>query len=195
MKNLKLQVITMFVVGVTLSWFLLQTQVAYAFVVNKQWATNSTTYGYGGNYPTGAWRDRAVSAANAWTNVSTSSWTWTLNGVSPQGRLYYQAIDGAGGTLGSTNTNPRCGAYVCTFTLTVDWDESWYTGTGTPSSIQKDLQSMLTHELGHAAALGHTEVTCTGSTRPTMCPTLPTGTNYMRSLEADDRNGIANAYP
>src|SRR5690606_10965326 len=113
---------------------------------------------------------------------------------SPDGRLYYQAIDGAGGMLGITSVT-KCGGFVCAFSITVDWDESWYTGTGTPGGTQKDLQSLLAHEFGHAAALGETNVTCTGTTRPTMCPTLPNGTNYMRSLESDDTNGIASVYP
>ena len=87
-----------------------------------------------------------------------------------------------------------CGGALCKFDLNVDDAEPWYTGTGNPSPTQRDLWSVLTHEFGHATGLGETNLSCSGSSRPTMC-LAPLGTTYIRILEADDKNGLNANYP
>lgn len=52
-----------------------------------------------------------------------------------------------------------------------------------------DLQSVLTHELGHLVGIGHTDVA-----RATMNASLPSGI-AARSLERDDREAICALYP
>jgi hypothetical protein len=53
-----------------------------------------------------------------------------------------------------------------------------------------DLESILTHEIGHFLGLAHS-----GSNAATMYPVYGLNTIHMRSLEADDIAGICAAYP
>ena len=52
-----------------------------------------------------------------------------------------------------------------------------------------DARGVLTHELGHALGLGHSQ-----DPRATMYATHPPGTSW-RSLEQDDRDGVSALYP
>ena len=134
--------------------------------------------------------------ANAWTNVTTSSWYWFLTS-SPGNLVRYGYIDGVGqnSALASTVLT-RNGTTITKMDMKFDNAESWYTGTGTPSTGQKDLRSIATHEFGHGLGLGHTQVSCPNdSTRPTMCAGYPALSTYVRSLESDDRSGVAASYP
>jgi hypothetical protein len=193
MKHFKLRLVSILLLGLAIGYFGART--AYAFVANKHWASSSANYRFASNYPTGAFRDRAHDAANTWTNVTTSSWTWNFNTLFPNGDLSYTTIDGAGGTLAGVSA-PTCGGTnVCSFSMVVDSAESWFSGTSTPSASEHDLRSVLTHEFGHAAWAGHTNLTCTGTSGPTMCGSLAKGTTHFRTLEADDRDGLASVYP
>lgn len=192
MTRLRSQATIMLLIGIAIGS--MTAQIAYAYTANKQWSGSNAKYGFTSSFPTGAWRDRAADAASTWNNVSTSSWIWSSSTIDQDGDLHYGSIDGAGGTIGGTTT-AFCGSFVCSFTTTVDSAESWYSGTGTPSSSQLDLQSNLTHEFGHASWSGHTTVSCSGSSMPTMCSSLAKATTYKRTLEQDDRDGIASVYP
>jgi hypothetical protein len=71
------------------------------------------------------------------------------------------------------------------------------TSTPVPTSAY-DLQSILTHEIGHFLGMAHSTEPCTsgsGGDCPTMNPYYTTGTDAYRSLEADDVAGICTIYP
>ena len=100
--------------------------------------------------------------------------------------------------LGRENTCFEDGAIIKS-TIRFDTDgPSWYTGVSTSvPSGKSDARSVAIHEFGHAAGFkGHFEGTslCSGSIRQTMCPTLPSGTSYMRTLESHDKHTIVSAY-
>jgi hypothetical protein len=133
--------------------------------------------------------------ANVWTAVSTSGWTWTKSSSSSN-KIKEGYVDGSGNALAVTSLFINAGTgYIIGMEIKVDKDEEWYTGSGTPATWQYDFRSTMAHEFGHALGLGHTLASCSGSSRPTMCPALPIGTTYFRTLQTDDKNGVATMYP
>jgi MYXO-CTERM domain-containing protein len=58
-----------------------------------------------------------------------------------------------------------------------------------------DLQSILTHEIGHFLGLAHSQVPCSQSDCPTMNALYSRGSQDFRSLEPDDVAGICAVYP
>jgi len=64
-----------------------------------------------------------------------------------------------------------------------------------PPALQFDLQSILTHEMGHFLGMAHSNMACSGPDCPTMDATYRTGSDDFRSLEADDIAGICEIYP
>ncbi len=69
--------------------------------------------------------------------------------------------------------------------------ETWFWADG-PANIgggTYDLQGVMTHEYGHALGLGHSNVN--GST---MWPSIGSGAESSRSIEADDRAGLQCIY-
>lgn len=165
-------------------------------VQNPKWnISSSTVVNYRANELPTAFQDRLSDARWSWNNVSPARIELYRNDTSYGLRVYDGYIDGSGGTLGVTSRYWPWDTYISWATIKVEENENWYTGTGTPGSTQIDLQSLLTHELGHALAILHTNASCTGTSRPTMCSGQPAGTNYMRSLESDDQGALNYLYP
>lgn len=120
----------------------------------------------------GASESRLIDAAGEWSEIGGElKFNWTgWSGVicnqnwgnqANQVRVDYGPL--GGDVLGEAFVNLIFGQ-VDQVDITIDNDGSlstwgtysWYTGTGSPSSTQVDLESVLVHELGHAlAALGH----------------------------------------
>ncbi len=71
------------------------------------------------------------------------------------------------------------------FDMEIDPGWTWTTGT---SGINTDLQSVATHEFGHALGLGHSAISAA-----VMYPSYTQGTN-KRTLHADDIAGIIAIY-
>ncbi len=144
-----------------------------------------------------AWASAITFGSSQWT-LSTSIFQWQP-GDSGSNDVYSGAIDGAGATL-ATTTRTSSNGIISRMTIKFDSGESWYTGSGTPSSTQYDLRSAATHEFGHGLGLSHTQSSfCTSSildsAKPTMCASLQKAKTYPRSLQGDDKNGASAIYP
>jgi PKD repeat protein len=63
-------------------------------------------------------------------------------------------------------------------------------GPGQSVTGHMDIQGIATHEFGHALGLGHS----TDSTSTMWSSTTPLGSNDLRSIESDDRNGVQFIY-
>ncbi|VAW31133.1 hypothetical protein MNBD_CHLOROFLEXI01-4460 [hydrothermal vent metagenome] len=193
-KGIQLIVVSVALV-VTIS--LIGVKLAHAWVVqNPKWdISSSTTVNYRANQLPTAFQNRLSDARWAWNGVSPARINLYRNDSSYGLRVYDGWIDGAGGYLGVATRYWPWNTYISWATIKVETNESWYTGTGSPGATEIDLQSLLTHELGHGVAILHTNVSCTGTSRPTMCSGQPVGTNYMRSLESDDQGALNYLYP
>jgi hypothetical protein len=67
-----------------------------------------------------------------------------------------------------------------------------------PGCVWADVGNTLTHEAGHVAGLDHLGgAPCVEpvASRPTMCPSAPPGTLWMRTLSADEVEGVCAIYP
>ena len=145
---------------------------AKAYVLTlKRWPTPNTTYSFSANYP----NDKKATAREAELN-------WAEGAVNWGGPDYTFRFDevGSGGALTiaygeSSNNLPDIGnALAYTFVLEYGpfWKEevflvvnptkSWVTdstpaGMNSPGVNKYSLRSMLRHELGHAAGVGHSQ--------------------------------------
>jgi hypothetical protein len=79
----------------------------------------------------------------------------------------------------------------------IEVDSSKPISTMTPvPALQYDLQSILTHEVGHFLGLAHSDSPCAaGIDCATMDAVYRTGSDDFRTLEADDIAGICTIYP
>lgn len=180
---------------VVLALFALVSQ-ARAYVYNGHyWASRNISYDK--HTLSSSWQTAVGNGASRWTNVSPSNFTWTpTDSWSNLNDVYLGGIDGSGNVLATTTVYSTAGL-IWQANMKFDTGETWYTGTGTPSSSQMDAYSVAAHEFGHALGLGHTGSSCSGteSSRPTMCPSYSTGKTYFRSLQTDDSNGLNYIYP
>ncbi len=100
----------------------------------------------------------------------------------------------SGGTLAYTETPVDNGWRI----LVCESSWVWYGGTGTPSGTQIDLRGVLTHELGHALGLGHSQTvncpTAGCTTSPSMCAFVCGNGSSQRVIRADDQAGLQAVY-
>jgi hypothetical protein len=98
---------------------------------------------------------RTVDAMTRWNNLGGSGLTFSLAGDAASDSWscgtswdHLMTADLMSGTLAST---AQCEDENSTARIRVNTDYSWYTGSSTPNPAnQRDLQGVLTHELGHA---------------------------------------------
>lgn len=139
------------------------------------WGTDGLpviTYKFSDNFPTtGGWRARVLDAAERWSNVDPTNFSFSdLANDNPQNYsnqcpdydyeenvIYYRSLTGA---YGSTSVCPKANGNAKWFTLSLDsTDQNWYSGTGSPGNTEIDLWSVVQHELGHAAGMVTTSTT------------------------------------
>ncbi len=194
MKSLKniLKTVSLIILIVTITGITWSKAQAYAY--GYTWSGSSATYKYDASLPGSYWYSTDY-GANRWTNVSTSSWTWTYNSYSSN-YVAWVVIDGSLGIAGLT-TKTIAGGHITWFKIEYDNQDNWYTGDGSPGSNQVDMRSIAAHEFGHALGMSHTQSShCPGgSSDATMCSPYVLGTSYLRSLENDDKSGVSAAYP
>lgn len=165
-----------------------------SYAYGYEWAMDHTTYKYGGSLPE-SFRAGNDYGAAVWTSETGSNWVYAYNSGSSN-HVDYVYIDGTNSVVAVT-TKTITNGYITFFKIEYDNSENWYTSTGTPGSNQVDLRSVAAHEMGHGLGLLHTQSAyCPGtSSNATMCPIYGLGTTYFRTLEADDRDGLAAMYP
>ncbi len=185
---------TLLALAVAVAFVALRADEARAWVAwGPVWAQHNTTYDT--SALSSSWRPVADFGAQQWTDVTNSDWTYNSDNSSSND-ITVGSIDGSGGVL-ATTTIYFSGGIINRAVIKFDSSENWYLGTGAPGGSQMDGRSVASHEFGHALGLDHTQSgNCpSGSGRATMCASYPVGTSYMRSLEADDQDGVSALYP
>ncbi|MEP7215616.1 MAG: matrixin family metalloprotease [Anaerolineaceae bacterium] len=164
-----------------------------------KWTSNSTSWGYNG---TGAPSTVAGSALSA---VSSSASTWGsgsnfhFSGGGASGAGTGACGGGTDGqnTVGWANQTGSVLAVTCSwynggspfgaaseFDMQIDPEWTWSTG----GAVNIDLQSVVTHEFGHALGLNHS-----GDGSAVMYPSYSAGST-KRSLAPDDLAGLVAIY-
>jgi hypothetical protein len=93
------------------------------------------------------------------------------------------------GVLAATFLTSNAEGVITDADIVVSGDGSFDT-SATPDAREFDLESILTHEIGHLIGLEHT-----GLIRATMAPFTDRGDVQQRTLESDDRIGAGLLYP
>lgn len=180
-------------------------EVSAQYLINPYWWPSHVaewSYNPAGK-PTGLANDAAAvqASAAAWSGAG-AMWAFTGGGATTagtgacliSGRDHKNTVGWApkpGQTLAETCTWYPYGGLrpiaADEFDMEIDPDWSWSTG----SPVKSDLQSVVTHEFGHALGLGHPpESTCPG---PIMCASYRAGT-LARTPQADDVAGLVAIY-
>lgn len=147
----------------------------------------SITYKFNQNYPSvpAGYRNRVLNADSEWDTVQGAvfffqwqsgdstlafqSGCTTYEDLAYNGIVWYRDPGNFYGFVSLCVT----GTTIDFFEFQVDNDQSWYTGTGSPSGTQVDLQHIVTHELGHATG-GWTDASQNGHfNNDNMCPFDP----------------------
>lgn len=167
---------------------------------SARWPSNAANYRCDSGLSS-AFCDSVKYGAERWNAVSGSPFRWLYSSGS-QNIVKSQGIDGKRGKLGRCDVTrlPSNPSILQKIGVVFDNAESWYTGSGTPSSSKYDVRSIATHEMGHCLGLEHTQKSrCKGDEDddPTMCEGLAfyDGETYLRTLETDDKNGVKARYP
>ena len=165
-----------------------------------------------------AWRDRVKDGAQAWNNLYEPMFFVKQTEIPDfnatvcpdryqKNAIHMSNIDGKYGYAADTKTCVFNGDRTEMFSVQIRFDtaESWYVGSTYPPPYDRtDVQAWATHEFGHATGFhgphddGHFEGSgthCTNNPKETMCPFMPYGYAYFRSLESHDIHTFDKAYP
>lgn len=179
-----------------------------------KWLANSDPkYWFNDSLPDSAdFRQRVRDASNSWNaQGGTGAPDFLSQTVTSLGRdcsVGRNMIEFANLAAGVAADTPSCWyttglANYYGFSIRFNSDMTWYTGTGTPPAGQIDLQSIATHEFGHATGFGSdyapdhfpvSECPTSSTTLYTMCPSYPTATIRWRTLEVHDIHTLEGAY-
>lgn len=158
---------------------------------NDMWEVSSVQVNY--NSFNSSWKTATYNAMNAWNNVGTdislvnktiidhvnvsTSSAFPNNGV----------LANESGTHGKYNSTSGKWVKISSLIL-VNTDYTWSTSSACPSGSY-DLQSVMTHELGHTLCIGHSSYT-----NAVMYSITDSGTTWKRILSADDKNALRAIY-
>lgn len=174
---------------------------AAAYVLTgPTWATRALSWYYddrGNPGGLGAVSEIMAAGAAAWSGQGNWSFVYqgtTTAGVggcanSPDGQNTVGWGELSGATLAVTCTWSRRGASGPEFVeFDMKFDPAWEWTAG--ANPVYDLQSVATHEFGHALGLDHATGNCPGAV---MCPTYIQG-SFVHALTEDDRAGLRALY-
>ncbi len=133
-----------------------------------------------------SWVTPAISASNAWTNVSSCDFQWIRNQT--MGQLFGNIVDAynwGSAQLGLTSYEYD-GTTIRKVKIRLNTHYTWAID-GRASAY--DVQNALTHEFGHALPLGHSSYSAA-----TMYAYASLGETIKRSLHSDDIAGIRAIY-
>ena len=160
---------------------------------NRKWLGGQCRLNVDGPAWPSSWRQHAVNAMNTWNLVSPRTFAFIDD---PQSTSHTAAYDLGqwNGWLAMTWTTPKPqGSGLQTVKVAINTHYEW----STPHPFEPytsplgryDLETVLTHELGHAL---HLDEDMSGA--PTMmAPTITPGAT--RVLHPDDRQGVHHLYP
>ena len=95
-----------------------------------------------------------TTSLSAWENVADIRFVEEPDSASTDIRFGWREIDGSGGVLGQT-TVPSTGK-LNDVVIALDSSEDWFLGGNAPIE-QIDFSSVVTHEIGHAIGIDHSE--------------------------------------
>ncbi|MGI8926348.1 MAG: matrixin family metalloprotease [Tepidiformaceae bacterium] len=174
--------------------------VSAQFVQNSYWWAEHGTdwlYNSAGKPASLSGEGAAIGAASdTWGNAG-ADFAFTNAGTTGAGTGACNNSTDGGNTVGWAPQGNSVLAVTCTWYSTatspfpatefdMEIDPDWNWTTGTPSNI--DVQSVITHEFGHAVGLGHS-----ASSAAVMYATYGAGTS-KRALTPDDINGLVAIY-
>jgi hypothetical protein len=132
-----------------------------------------------------SWSSAISSATSAWNNAG-AKFTFYLGQTAVNNKLIYGPMSPTS-TLGLTTPNANNG-YFSSCITTFNSNDPWSTASNGETG-KYDVQSCVTHELGHWLSLDHSS-----DTQATMYYSMAANEIKKRSLESDDISGIKSIY-
>lgn len=181
---------------------------AFGYKVDKtwlgkviKWNTNNVTYYVNTSGDPSNSLSAIQSSAQTWTDVSTSSFSFSYGGATTSTAVYKNDKRNiiCFGSMGE-GVLARNGVWSSKITGKItDSDikiNTYYSWATDGSADKYDIQSVVTHELGHSLRLLDLyEDSDVNPTRKTMYYKTPAGNTEQRTLEQDDMDGITYLYP
>jgi hypothetical protein len=155
-------------------------------MIGAKWQPASAAFSIGSTIPS-TWTPALTAAAQAWSAAGTP-FRFTIGDST--NTLSLGAVAGSASILAETRISysPSTGAirsFRMVFSNTKTWSES-----GEPGKF--DVQSIATHELGHALGLDHpSDASCADET---MWASAGSGETKKRTLESGDKAGLSALY-
>jgi hypothetical protein len=190
-KGFALRLILVAVVAITIS-LIVRTGSSFAYSYEgKHWIINDTawpTHRIDVNYSSlpRSWRISAYNSRMEWNNRGQSNCYFYYSKTSKN--TITKGHYGKTGWLAITRIR-TIGPYIINVKTIVNEDELWNTGDAKPMFWEHDLQSVLTHELGHWLCLDHSMYPFS-----TMFSRNRSGSWSSRTLSQDDIAGIQHIY-
>jgi hypothetical protein len=160
-------------------------------------------------------KDRIRDGGKEWQDLAASDFSFTLSSCTEVTRTYGECYSSpdlvyffgpiAGDAIGVTGACVNPSGSIAFAAVKFDNSTSWYKGASASGigSNEHDLQSVATHEDGHAAGTFWNNKHVTGGDpphcqnvpqKPTMCASILAGATNQRTLESEDKGPFNHQY-